>query len=354
MDGLSLDRRSDRGRRFAREMIAAASQADVRQRALLGPVAMSIACRTDDAFIRFVLGAFLPAPATMLPQYRFVLLRHGDLAKLPSTEWAREWKESGQPVPAVVTYPYRVFVDPLVGLVYVFDPMTRVAVVWIRRECELDLRSFLTPFRVLLSWIANSMNGEVVHASAAVIDGRGLLISGASGSGKSTLAIGLGLAGHRLISDDCLLVHEGTAYAVFARAKLDEASSALVGAGRLPLQALPGTPRAKSYFTVDELGEGFTRQHRLNTLGLAAIHPTSGHYAVTPRRAFQMLSTDSMREVMGGTTRNRLRIARLARSHAAQRLLLGPSMSANVAMVRLAVAAEREPATIRQETPACP
>lgn len=341
MDGLSLDRRSERGRRFAEELIACATDsARTWDRSRLGPARLGVGTWADDPVARLVRGAYLPESGATGPGFTLAVARHGELPRLPSTEWARQWTETGRVVPAEITYPYRVFLDRQVGIAYAFDPRAGRAAVWIRRERELDLRSFITPFRVLLSWMADTFDAEVVHASAAVVDGRGLVMSGASGSGKSTLAIGLGLAGQPMVSDDCVLVHGSTMHAVFARAKLDAAAVDLVGGHDLPLHQLPRTPRAKGFVQVDALGAGFTPEHPLHSWGFPALGRQPGHYSLAPRRAYRMLATDSMREVFGGGTRNRLRLARSVRQHPSHRILLGPSMTDNISVVRAAMSGQ--------------
>lgn len=49
---------------------------------------------------------------------------------------------------------------------------------------------------------------ENLHATAVVLDGRGLLITGPSGAGKSDLAIRLIEAGATLVADDQVLVRQ--------------------------------------------------------------------------------------------------------------------------------------------------
>ena len=322
MDGLSLDRRSERGRRFAEELIDRATDAArIWDRSRLGPARLRIGTRPDAPLACLVRGAFLPEHGATGRRLSLAVARHGEPPRLPPTEWAREWTQTGRMVPAELTYPFRVFLDRQVGVAYAFDPRSGRAAVWIRRERELDLRSFITPFRVLLSWMANTFDAEVVHGSAAVVDGRGLVMSGASGSGKSTLAIGLGLAGHPMISDDCVLVHDSTMHAVFARAKLDDAAVRLVGGHDLPLQQLPRTPRAKGFVQVDQLGTGFTPQHALHAWGFPALGQQPAHYRLAPRRAYRM-------------------VARSVRQHPSHRLLLGPSMAENIEVVRTAIGEE--------------
>jgi hypothetical protein len=53
--------------------------------------------------------------------------------------------------------------------------------------------------------LVSALHGlEVLHASAAAIDGRACAFSGVPGAGKSTLAVNLGLNGAPLLSDDVI------------------------------------------------------------------------------------------------------------------------------------------------------
>jgi hypothetical protein len=293
--------------------------------------------RSDDRLAHFIEDAFLPADggaATL----ELAVARSGELPRLPPVEWAREWVDRHQPVPLEVTYPYRIFLDRQVGIAYALDQRTGRGAVWVRRERELDLRSLITPFRMMLSWLANLFDGEVVHASAAVVDGQGWAMSGASGSGKSTLAIALGLAGDGFISDDCALLHGGRIHAVYSRAKLDARASELLGDHGLELRTLADAARAKSFFRVSDLGQGFVPSHELAAWAFPSISAGQGRYEMSARRAYQLLSTDSLREVLGGSARNRQRLAASVATRPAYRLLLGPNMAENVEIVHAAAA----------------
>jgi hypothetical protein len=65
---------------------------------------------------------------------------------------------------------------------------------------------FLNQVRPLALGLSGSL---VFHASAVEIDGAAVCFVGASGRGKSTLAASFGLAGHRVLSDDALIVDYG-------------------------------------------------------------------------------------------------------------------------------------------------
>jgi hypothetical protein len=339
MDGLRPARRNQQAHHFAEELIAN-SHAGVRSwhAARLGPMSMNIGFQTQDHLATFIREAFLTRPADAAPTdagpLELVIARAGELDRLPPMEWAREWIDSGSVIAQEITYPYRIFIDRQVGIVYVLDQKAGRGVVWIRRESELDLRSFITPFRLMLSWMANLFDGEVVHASAAVVDGMGIAMSGASGSGKSTLAIALGLAGHGFIADDCVLIHGGRIHAVYARAKLDDHAASLIGSHRLELSRLPNTPRSKGYFQVDQFGAQFVADLALASWVFPTLSTKAAYYRLAQRRAYRRLSVDSLREVFGGSTRNNLRLAASVRGLPSFRVLLSTSMAENIDVVR--------------------
>jgi hypothetical protein len=115
---------------------------------------------------------------------------------------------------------------------------------------------------------------------------------------------------------------------------------ALVGQHDLQMESLPGTPRAKRFFAVGDLGRDFAPAHALGAWAFPALGREPAHYRVSHRRAYRLVSTDSMREVFGGGTRNRLRLARAVQRHPSHRIVLGSSMAENIEVVRAAVGGE--------------
>lgn len=75
-----------------------------------------------------------------------------------------------------------------------------------------------------LSFALVKQRFEPLHATGVVVDGEGIAFLGGSGFGKSTLAAGFLAAGHRLLTDDQLILHESAgrllAYPGPARIKL--------------------------------------------------------------------------------------------------------------------------------------
>jgi len=264
---------------------------------------------------------------------RVAVARRVDVPTLQDLQWAKPWVEAAAEVPSIVAYPYRIFLDRVVGAAYVLDTRNSLGAIWIRDEAELDLRSLITPFRIMMSWIASLHGGEVVHASAAVVDGKAIAFSGVAGSGKSTLALSLAQAGHNIISDDCVLVQGQTIHAIYSRAKVDRNAQELLGMKSADLQQLPTASRAKSIVDLTTLPT-FRRSAKVRALCMPVIGKSSGVYRLSSRESFLMLQQFCLNEILGGGTRNLMRLAQMSRVIPSHRLLLTSSLTDNVRTVQ--------------------
>ena len=337
MDGRAHELTRRQAHRFATDLLTAAQDAKQESHTVaMGDQGLRLGTTRSDRFGQLVQGAFIAAPGSPATA-RLTILRTSDLPLLPPADWARPWVNAAQEIPATVAYPYRIFLDRVVGVVYVLDQRSRDGVVWIRSESELDLRSFITPFRTMMSWLANLQDAEVVHAAGVHVGGLGLAFSGASGSGKSTLGMTLGMHDHEVISDDCLWVQGDRMYAVYNRAKVDAHARTLLKIEDHHLLVLPPTPHAKGVVELSKF-TNFRLSATLDTLAFPVISSRPGWYPLAPRAALRMLSRDSLREIHGGRTRNHLRLAHLTASHPACRVLLANSPRANVETIEEVVA----------------
>ncbi len=102
------------------------------------------------------------------------------------------------------------------GGLSVLDPAARQAFWWTADAASLPWWERGAPQRSLLHWLLSSEGRHLVHAAAAGVDGRGVLLAGPSGSGKSTLALACLRAGLAYAGDDYVVVEVG-AEAVVAR-----------------------------------------------------------------------------------------------------------------------------------------
>ena len=153
------------------------------------------------------------------------------------------------------------------GVRYTVD--ARAAQIRVSWPPQFDARYAATYLmNVVMALVMRLRGHEVLHASAALIDGSAILIAGPSGAGKSTLAALLALRGFSIITEDvAAIVDRGDRFAVIAahpRVRLwTDAAELLFGAAeRLPLIANDDWKRAF------DTGERFER----GAFDIAAIY----------------------------------------------------------------------------------
>lgn len=342
MAGQRLNRVSSRAQLFAQSMIDQAEQRanrDLTRSISVGPHTVSLQFTASGWLTELIAGAFLVSPGSEanptplgIAETKVTICQHGDGVALPNLDWAHKWIIEGSVVPNQLTAPYRVFVDRNQGIIYCYNPEENRAAIYLRNPRDLDLRSFITPFRLLWSWIATISSSLVLHAAAVGINQQGVLLSGPSGSGKSTLAAATGMVGdNSILADDCVLVHEQTVYAIYSRIKIEPQNvRALRFPDQVEVQSLQGAEYAKSFIQIDSNFPDFTRTLNASALVFPAIYDRAGFYELPKKRSLSMLTSDSMRELFSGTPLARRGIDRLVSALPTYRLLLEQNALENV------------------------
>lgn len=125
------------------------------------------------------------------------------------------------------------------GAVSIFDTARGLGVFCVRDAETLPAYERAAPLRTLLHWALESRGARLAHAAAVGTDRGGALLAGRGGSGKSTTALLCALAGLAYGGDDyvALTASPATAHTLYASAKIDARSLALVG--DLPLACPP-------------------------------------------------------------------------------------------------------------------
>lgn len=299
---------------------------------LIGPNRVDLVLAVNPVLSDLILGAFYSSSAAnSKATYRVTVCQLGENLELPHYEWAREWIDSGVQIPHHLTSPNLIFIDRNQGITYCFNSEKKTATIVLRRSQHLDVRSFITPFRILWSWLARHDQGVILHAGSVAREGKALLLAGPSGSGKSTLSIlGGNSEGNRLLSDDCSWVDEGGVYPVFCRIKTSFAGP-LAGIPSESVQEWPwiGAAQSKPFANL-----GDAPAHRESTplvgIVLPVIDVATTYFRVSPSRANDLLTQDSLRELHGGSLSSRLALSRLVAAVPSFRLLLGPNHYDNV------------------------
>lgn len=340
MAGQRLNRGSSRAKDFAMSVIDQAEQLvdpKLTRTISMGPHLVQLSFISPGWLTDLIAGAFIRSAEPKSGSQgadatRVYICQSGDGVVLPNLDWAHKWIAEGSVIPSQLSAPYRVFIDRNQGIIYCFNPEQNCAAIYLRNPRELDLRSFITPFRLLWSWIAIGSSSLVLHAAAVGVNGRGVLLSGPSGSGKSTLAVTAGLSGaNAIVSDDCVLVHQGTIHAIYSRVKLEKRNLEAIGLkGDVKVHELRGAPNAKSFVQIDASFKGAIPKIEASVLVFPAIYGRAGFYQIPKKRSTSMLTSDSMRELFHGTPLARRGIDRLVAELPTYRLLLEESSHENI------------------------
>lgn len=239
---------------------------------------------------------------------------------LPDFSWATNYIYGNQVIDFELTKPYLILFDRGQGMISVYDTESKTGAVWMRDHSQLDLRCFVSPFRTILSWIANSFDGEILHASSIVINGQGILFSGASGSGKSTLALYAALNGFGIIGDDAALFEEGSLYSIYSRAKLNKDNS-LLDTSTIEKEVFPNFS-GKEIINLSGFGENFIHKANMGSFVFPVIVDMSHLSLINHDIAAKYLIGHSLREVFGGLPKNRIRLIRLLKNYNSYRFAL--------------------------------
>lgn len=210
------------------------------------------------------------------------------------------------------TAPVRVALDRHTQTVSAFDTRTGRAVVWMRRLADLPYWAAATPFRLTLSWMADTFGAEFVHG-AVIGDGeRAVLAVGPSGAGKSTSGLLQLAQGFQVAVDDYVVLCNGVLYPVYTRAKLHDASIPIIRDTVGPLmivnENIGGQKRIVDLCSLNRGGV-------LRSMSLKAVVETrqgssAGMALITSGRALASMAPYSISGLLGG---NILSLGRMAR-----------------------------------------
>jgi hypothetical protein len=251
---------------------------------------------------------------------------HGD--PLPDLSWASRYLHQDIAIPRSGNMPFRIAFDKSQGLIFVYDPEQKFGSIWIRDHSQVALASFITPFRLMMSWMADNFGGEIVHASAVGIGDKGVLLNGPSGSGKSTLGLYAALNGYRVLADDVALHYKSKIYSVYGRAKAQASSTPLSLKGLRTFE-ISDTLSGKTIIPLNNFGENFITSIELKVLILPIFAYLNHFERIQPNVALKLLAPNSLRELMGGSPENFLRLSRLTRTTPAYRLGLSDNLEKN-------------------------
>jgi hypothetical protein len=247
---------------------------------------------------------------------------------LPDLSWARLYLKRDSIIPYSMTAHYKVAFDRSQGFIFVYDSVNNIGSVWIRDHSQVDLASFITPFRLMMSWMADKFGGEIIHASAIGVGNKGVLINGPTGSGKSTLGLYAALQGYKILADDVALLFSSRIFSVYSRAKA-QSSSTPVSLRGLKTIEIQGSINGKTIIPLNNFGQNFIQCIDLNVLILPIFAHLNHFERIRPSTALKLLAPNSLRELMGGSTDNFARLSHLTRTTPVYRLALSDNLDIN-------------------------
>ena len=252
-----------------------------------------------------------------------------DQSFLPDMSWANDYLGSDRLLPFEITKPYKVAFDKSQGLLYFYDPISKHASVWVDNDSDISPASFITPFRMIFSWMAESFGGEIIHASAISRGKKGLIINGPSGSGKSTLALLCAQSGYNMLADDVVLLCDGQISAIYNYAKIDPKTSPL-DISNIDTFQVEHSFTAKKLFHLNHFNENFYNP----VVASAVIFPIFAHMnhfeRINSKIALKILAPNSLRELMGGSSTNFKQLSQLVQSIPSYRVAVSSNNEKNL------------------------
>ena len=298
---------------------------------LVAPAAASLAAIP-------LVDAFLPMPAAVHGDYTITVVDDAHAGPPPPFPWPPAWNLPFGAVQAEHTTPCRFALDVHSGSFSAFDPRAREAVVWFHDAEHIPYWAAATPFRLQLSWIADTFDGEMIHAAGVKIDDRVALIVGSSGAGKSSLALAATRRGHALLGDDFLLLRGTQVSCVYRRTKIHDATVALLGGSVSDVGTMANATAVGEKRIIDtHIPHLSTAPAHVVAVFVPRIGDEAGLKSLPAAEAARRTFGPSMQGLLGGSPMTLRRIVRLMQAVPAFEITVGPDPELNVKMLELGV-----------------
>lgn len=279
-----------------------------------------------------VLDGLLPhADDARLPDFELICFDGQGGVRLPLGTWPSDWHGPLGVVRAVESAPYRMSIDRHTQTITVFHPGIGKAAVWMWDFDLLPYWAAATPFRLALSWMADTFDGQFLHGACFARGEAGVLLVGRSGAGKSTIAFQARRSGFTLVSDDYLLLDGGRLHPLYSRAKLHESSRphvpdwhalGIVNADAADQKRV--IDLSTDVAAVPDAGVRVVAAAVPDRCGTLGIERTSAGYV------FRHLAPYSLSGLLGGTQRSLMRLASALPSTTPWRWMVGERAAADM------------------------
>ena len=293
-----------------------------------GSKAIKLHLNVNDGVGALVVKAFIE-DESKFPEFTLQIWRSTQEIDLPSLTWAHQFLHSDHSLVFSLTDPFRIAFDKSQGFIFVYDTLKKFGSIWIGADQQISLNSFVTPFRLMLSWMAEDFEAEIVHASSVCFEDKGLLINGPSGSGKSTLALLCLLNGYPMMADDVALVEGGTIYSIYKYAKVDTVKNPL-DISNISTFKMEDSQESKSIIDLEKFGDKFIQQAGLTAIILPIFAHLNHFERLNSVDAIKLMAPNSLREIMGGNANNFKRLVKIVSSVPVYRMALSTNNHKNL------------------------
>lgn len=183
------------------------------------------------------LGGFIPLESSRRSgdKWEIYFIENSQNFQMPAGTWPNDWHYPLGVVSRTYTGDLHLAIDRHTGSVSALDPSRKRGFVWIPSYSSFPYWAAATPFRLLISWIAEHYNVAFIHGAAIGTDENSLLLVGPSGAGKSSASFLAQSAGFWIQSDDFILVDGRHSMPIYTRAKVHDSSPAIVASKLTPL-----------------------------------------------------------------------------------------------------------------------
>lgn len=272
-----------------------------------------------------VLGGFLAPtlPGNATADYCITVIDDSLSGQRRPSDFEADWHFPLGLLDEDLTGDARIAVDRHTQTVSVLVPSSRQCVVWTRSFAALPYWFVATPLRLQLSWIADRLGMEFLHAAAVRIDDRAVLFAGPSGAGKSTTALMLAQRGFPLIADDFLVSSSDSVQGVYRRVKVHDSRLEWTVRPEWPIlnSDAPGQKR------IVELDQSLaTEATRIGCIVVPRIGSSCQFERLDPGEALAAIAPASLSGLLGGNVASLSRIADLVSRFPCYRLTLDDSV----------------------------
>jgi hypothetical protein len=231
--------------------------------------------------------------------------------------------------------------DVHTGSLIVQDGAANASYVWYSDLAALPAWAQASPFRIALSWLANSHGMQIVHGAAVAIAGRAALLFGEGGAGKSTTALACALSGMAYLGDDYCVAEPSSrrVHLLYKTAKLFSPSLRILPHVRPWLMNAERLGQEKGVIFLNSSQIAFSPSAEIAAILLPRVtgHATATLRKASSRDALHAVLPSTVRGMMGGTTATASLLMKLANSAPVYHLDLGTEIESVVDAVSSAL-----------------